>query len=41
MSRAIHVMPAFKAWRDAALKEPYVIAADEVDWPKVKKTGEA
>ena len=38
---AIHVMPAFKAWRDAALKEPYVIAADEVDWPKVKKTGEA
>jgi glutathione S-transferase len=38
---AIHAMPAFKAWRDAALKESFVIPNDEVDWPKVKKVPEA
>jgi len=37
---AIHDHPAFKAWRAAALEESQVIAADEVDWPRVKKVGE-
>jgi glutathione S-transferase len=38
---AIHDMPAFKAWRDAAYKESFVIPHDEVDWPQVKKVPEA
>ena len=38
---AIHAHPAFKAWHEAALKETLTIAADEVDWPQVKKVPEA
>ena len=38
---AIHQHPAFKTWRDAALKETLVIEQDEVDWPKVKRLPEA
>jgi len=38
---AIHELPAFKAWRDAAFKENFVISFDEVDWPRVKKVAEA
>jgi glutathione S-transferase len=38
---AIHELPAFRAWRDAAYKESFVIAQDEVDWPQVKKVPEA
>jgi hypothetical protein len=28
---AILSLPAFQAWREAGLKEPWTIAADEVD----------
>jgi glutathione S-transferase len=38
---AIHEHPAFKAWRDAALKETLAVDEDEVDWPTVKKVAEA
>jgi glutathione S-transferase len=38
---AVHELAAFKAWRDAALKESSVISEDEVDWPEVKKVAEA
>lgn len=32
---AIFALPAFKAWRDAALGEPWVVAKDEADEPSV------
>jgi glutathione S-transferase len=38
---AIHALPAFEAWRDAALQERFVIPHDEVDWPRVRKVPEA
>jgi glutathione S-transferase len=38
---AVHELPAFKAWRDAAFKETLVISQDEVEWPRVKKVPEA
>ena len=38
---AIHAHPAFKAWREAALKETLAVGPDEVDWPLVKKVPEA
>lgn len=34
---AIHAQPDFVAWRTEALKEPWVDARDEVDWPVVKR----
>ncbi|BAS00916.1 glutathione S-transferase [Blastochloris viridis] len=34
---AVESLPAFKAWKAAALKEPWVIEASEVDWPEVKR----
>ncbi|WP_428029887.1 glutathione S-transferase family protein [Ancylobacter sp.] len=34
---AIHAHPAFKAWKEAALKETGELAEDEVDWPIVKR----
>jgi len=34
---AIHEHPAFKAWKAAALLETDTLAADEVDWPVVKR----
>jgi len=32
---AVMALPAWQEWQDAALKEPWVLAEDEVDWPKV------
>lgn len=34
---AVESLPAFQAWKAAALKEPWVIPHDEVDWPQVRK----
>jgi glutathione S-transferase len=34
---AVMALPAWAEWRDAALKEPWVRAKDEVDWPQVLK----
>jgi glutathione S-transferase len=33
--RAVMALPAWKEWHAAALKEPWVLAEDEVDWPQV------
>ena len=35
--RAIMALPAWNEWRDAALREPWVLSHDEVDWPEVKR----
>ncbi|HET9814886.1 MAG TPA: glutathione S-transferase family protein [Xanthobacteraceae bacterium] len=32
---AVMALPAWSEWRAAALAEPWVLAEDEVDWPKV------
>jgi glutathione S-transferase len=32
---AVMALPAWAEWKAAAVKEPWVLAADEVDWPKV------
>ena len=34
---AMMALPAWAAWHDAGVKEPWVLAEDEVDWPKVLK----
>ena len=34
---AMMALPAWREWHDAAVKEPWVLAADEVDWPTVLK----
>jgi glutathione S-transferase len=34
---AVMTLPAWHEWHDAAVKEPWVLAADEVDWPTVRK----
>jgi glutathione S-transferase len=34
---AVMALPAWREWHTAALKEPWVLAADEVDWPTVRK----
>ena len=31
----VMALPAWGEWRAAALAEPWVLAEDEVDWPKV------
>ena len=36
---AIMALPAFAAWRAAALKEPWVLPEDEPDWPQVPRIG--
>ncbi len=33
--RAVMALPASLEWRDAARREPWVLAHDEVDWPDV------
>jgi len=33
--RAIMALPAWREWYEAALREEWVLAADEVDWPQV------
>ncbi len=32
---AMMALPAWVEWRDAGVKEPWVLPEDEVDWPKV------
>ena len=32
---AVMALPAWAEWRDAAVKEPWVLAEDEPDWPTV------
>jgi glutathione S-transferase len=34
---AVMALPAWAEWQAAALKEPWVLAQDEVDWPTVLK----
>jgi glutathione S-transferase len=34
---AMMALPAWREWHAAAVKEPWVLAADEVDWPTVRK----
>jgi glutathione S-transferase len=34
---AVMALPAWADWKDAALKEPWVLPEDEVDWPQVLK----
>jgi glutathione S-transferase len=34
---AMRALPAWREWENAALKEPWVLAEDEVDWPQVLK----
>jgi glutathione S-transferase len=34
---AVMALPAWGEWHAAAVKEPWVIAGDEVDWPTVRK----
>jgi glutathione S-transferase len=33
--RAVMALPAWREWRDAARREPWVLPHDEVDWPQV------
>jgi glutathione S-transferase len=35
--RAVLALPASIEWREAARREPWVLPADEVDWPQVLK----
>ena len=35
--QAVMALPAWREWHDAGVKEPWVLAEDEVDWPKVLK----
>jgi glutathione S-transferase len=35
--RAIMTLPAWNEWRDAAVREPWLLPHDEVDWPEVKR----
>jgi glutathione S-transferase len=32
---AVMTLPAWRDWRAAALKEPWVLPEDEPDWPQV------
>jgi glutathione S-transferase len=34
---AVMALPAWAEWRAAALKEPWVLPDDEVDWPVVTR----
>jgi glutathione S-transferase len=35
---AMMALPAWREWHAAAVKEPWVLAEDEVDWPTVRKS---
>jgi glutathione S-transferase len=37
---AVMALPAWREWRTAALREPWVLPHDEVDWPDVLKEKE-
>lgn len=36
---AVMALPAWREWKDAALKEPWVLPYDEPDWPTVLRVG--
>jgi glutathione S-transferase len=36
---AVMALPAWREWREAALKEPWVLPDDEPDWPTVLRVG--
>jgi glutathione S-transferase len=36
---AVMALPAWNEWKDAALKEPWVVPEDEPDWPTVLRVG--
>jgi glutathione S-transferase len=36
---AVMALPAWSEWKDAALKEPWVVPEDEPDWPTVLRVG--
>jgi glutathione S-transferase len=35
--RAVMALPAWSEWRGAAVREPWILPHDEVDWPQVKR----
>jgi glutathione S-transferase len=35
--RSMMALPAWNEWREAARREPWVLAQDEVDWPQVPR----
>jgi glutathione S-transferase len=35
--RSIMALPAWNQWREAARREPWVLAQDEIDWPHVPR----
>jgi glutathione S-transferase len=35
--QALMTLPAWHEWREAALREPWVLPHDEIDWPEVKR----
>jgi glutathione S-transferase len=35
--RSMMALPAWNEWREAARREPWVLAQDEVDWPQVSR----
>ncbi len=37
---AVTALPAWAEWRAAALKEPWVLPEDEVDWPTVLRNSD-
>lgn len=37
---AVMALPAWREWRQAALKEPWVLPYDEPDWPTVLRVGD-
>lgn len=37
---AVMALPAWREWRSAALREPWLLPHDEVDWPQVPKEKE-
>jgi glutathione S-transferase len=34
---AVMDIPAWKEWREAALREPWLLPHNEVDWPEVRR----
>jgi glutathione S-transferase len=36
--KSVMALPAWKEWHAAAVKEPWVLPEDEIDWPTVQKT---
>jgi glutathione S-transferase len=34
---AVMALPAWREWHAAAVKEPWVVAEDELDWPTVHR----